>query len=112
MSSVEWAERWRIAALENQELRQTIVALRATVERLRADHDCGHLATLAAREWELRQLKDTVQRLREAWDVSRAELQEASRAALDRAESEIVHLRETVAVLRRDLERAVARGQA
>jgi predicted nucleic acid-binding Zn-ribbon protein len=90
---------------EVRDLKNTISALRQSVEEARAAADQRVQDAVAASNYEISQLKATTAALRQALEEERAERDAKVREALRGASDEIAQLRAAVAALRESLEK-------
>jgi chromosome segregation ATPase len=89
-----------------RDLRNTIAALRQTVEETRATTDQKVQEAVAASQYEITQLRATTAALRQALEEERANSNARVRDALRAANDEIAQLKAAVSALRESLEKA------
>ena len=91
---------------ELRDLRNTIAALRQTVEEARAGADQRVQEAVAAAQYEVSQLKATTAALRDALEQERNSKETRVREALRGANDEIAQLKSAISALRDSLEKA------
>jgi HAMP domain-containing protein len=90
---------------EVRDLKNTISALRQSVEAVRAESDQRVQEAVAASQYEITQLKATAAALRQALEEERAARDTKVREALRAASDEIAQLKAAVGALRESLEK-------
>ena len=93
-------------ARELRDLRNTISALRESVEAARAGCDQRVQEAVAASQHEVSQLRATTAALRQALEEERADKESRVREALRGANDEIAQLKAAISALRESLEKA------
>jgi len=95
-----------VNAREVHDLRNTIAALRDSVERMRIERDKVVQEAVAASHQEVAQLKATTAALRQALEEERNDKERQIREAVRNASDEIKQLKAVIAAIRESLEKA------
>ncbi len=93
-----------LAQKEIRHLKETIEAMRESMEKTKADGQQMIQQAVSGANYEIEQLKKTAMALRSKLEELKIEKQEAVQQAVSKGNNEIIQLKKTVAALRDELE--------